>query len=367
MKIATTILKDGVAKAIKGASSNGSIPLTSKLGIKLSDGKLRFLTTDAANTLCVIIDKVAGEDVDITVDADLFAKLISKLTCETVELKVDNGALVVVGNGTHKIEIEADENGDVIFPDIATTFEGDTFGNVKLTSVLNVYNINKAALSKNNEDNIELTGYMCTPDRVISTNGSILTSNSIPLFGCEDSLLIPAQLMFLLTLNDVEDIALYKHADGSLYFVTDNLVVKGTELTNKEEYPVEDILEYFDIECESTCGLPKEFLLSVIDRLMLFVKDYDKNCAKFTFTRVGLKVSSMSGSSDETIKYVSSENFSDFSCEVNIPALKQIVSSTPTDTVHLGYGDDSVLIIKEGKVTHILSLGSEDEEDYDYE
>lgn len=365
MKIATTILKDAVAKSIKGASNNGSLPLTTKMGIKLSNGKLKLLTTDMTNTLCVIIDKVSGDDADITVDADLFAKLISKLTCESVEMTVDKGALVVVGNGTHKIEIEADENGDVIFPDVKIP-EDDSAEIVKLTSINNVYNINKASLLKSDDDRIELTGYMCT-DRVISTNGSILTSNNIPLFGKDEEFLISPQMMLLLTLNDVEDIKMYHNDGGELLFVTDNVVVAGTELMGKEDYPVEDILEYFDIEPKSTCKVPKDLLLSVLDRLMLFVKDYDRNCANFTFNRTGIKISSQSGSSDETIRYVESENFEDFSCVVNIPALKQLVSATPSDNISIGYGDESVLIIKEGNVTQILSLGEDDDTEYESE
>lgn len=365
MKISTPILKDAVAKAVKGSSNNGRIPLTSKMGIKLSDGKLRLLTTDATNNMCVIIDKVVGADVDITVDAELFSKLISKLTCESVEMKVDGGALVVVGNGTHKIGIDSDDDGNVIFPDIRTEFDGEP-KIVKLTYIMNAYNVNKASLSKEEDDRIELTGYMCT-DRVISTNGSILTSNNISLFGKDESYLISPNMMFLLTLCDTEDIKLYVAEDGTLNFVTDNLIISGKELINKEEYPLEDILEYFNIEPESTCKVPKELFLSVIDRLMLFVQPFDKNCANFTFSRVGIKISSQSGSSDETIKYVESKNFKDFSCEVNIPALKQLVTATPSDTISIGYGDESVLIFKEGNITQVLSLGEDDDSEVEYE
>ena len=46
--------KEAVNKAIKGAGFNNLIPITSMIGIKLSDGKLRLLTTDMTNTLCII-------------------------------------------------------------------------------------------------------------------------------------------------------------------------------------------------------------------------------------------------------------------------------------------------------------------------
>ena len=363
MKISTTILKDAVAKSIKGSSNNNNLPLTSMIGIKLSGGKLRLLSTDMVNTLCVIIDKVAGDDVDITVSADLFSKLISKVTSESVEMTVNDGVLNVKANGSYKIPIVSDENGDVSFPDITVDTTLLAPVNVKLTSILNVFNINRASLL----DSVDspLGGYMCTNEAVISTNGGILTSNKLRLFG-DDDLLIPPQMMYLLTLNDVEDITMY--TDGNtLYFVTDNLIVAGSELSGKEEYPVEDIADYFNIEFNSSCKVPRELLLSVIDRLMLFISSFDKNCATFTFTRTGINISSKAGSSDELIRYVGSENFKEFSCEVNIPAFKKLVSASPLDTITLYYGDDSVIAIKDGNVSQILALGSDDEIEYEEE
>ena len=94
MKVVTSRMKEAVNKSIKGAGFNNLIPITSMIGIKLSDGKLRLLTTDMTNTLCIIIDKVAGDDMDITVDADKFGKLIAKTTSEDIDLSVKDDILM---------------------------------------------------------------------------------------------------------------------------------------------------------------------------------------------------------------------------------------------------------------------------------
>lgn len=360
MKIATSSLKDAVTKSIKGVNNNNNLPLTSLIGIKLSGGKLRFLSTDMVNKLCVIVDKVAGDDIDITVSAELFSKLISKLTCESVEMTVTDDVLVVRGNGTYKIPLIADENGLVSFPDIDYPAEDVEGYGVKLTSIMNVYNINSASLSKD-LDNPCLTGYYCS-DRVVSTNGSILTSNNIELFG-KMSLLVSPQMMYLLTLNDSEDIKFYND-NGRLYFITDTVVVCGSELAGKEDYPVEAIAEYFSTEFPSTCKVPRELMLSVLDRLALFIESYDHNCATFTFGRTGIIIKSNKGSSEEVIRYVASENFADFSCIVNIPAIRQLIKANPSDTLTFKYGDDSVLELVEGNVSQIVALGDDDDTDY---
>ena len=110
MKVVTSRMKEAVNKAIKGAGFNNLIPITSMIGIKLSAGKLRLLTTDMTNTLCIIIDKVSGVDMDITVDADKFGKLISKTTSEDIELLVIDDVLSIKANGTYKIPLISDED-----------------------------------------------------------------------------------------------------------------------------------------------------------------------------------------------------------------------------------------------------------------
>ena len=97
MKVSSTRFKEAVNKAIKGAGFNNLIPLTSMIGIKLSNGKLNFLTTDASNNLCVIVDKVAGDDMNITVDAEKFGKLISKYATEVIVVKKKNRQAIIDG------------------------------------------------------------------------------------------------------------------------------------------------------------------------------------------------------------------------------------------------------------------------------
>ena len=53
---------------------------------------------------------------------------------------------------------------------------------VLLTSILSVYNINKASLS-DDMSTPHLTGYYCDEDTSISADGESITFNNISLFG----------------------------------------------------------------------------------------------------------------------------------------------------------------------------------------
>ena len=53
--IKTTTLQEMIAKAIKGASNNKLIPLTSLMAIEVKDKVLTLTTTDATNYLYITI------------------------------------------------------------------------------------------------------------------------------------------------------------------------------------------------------------------------------------------------------------------------------------------------------------------------
>ena len=351
MKVVSSRMKDAVNKAIKGAGFNNLIPITSMIGIKLSDGKLRLLTTDMTNTLCIIIDKVSGEDMDITVDADKFGKLIAKTTSEDIDLSVKDDILYVKANGTYKIPLISDEEGLVTFPALTET-KGKTT-NVKLTSIMQAYNINKSALAKTLE-NPALTGYYCG-DMVISTDANVITFNNFKMFEQDEPLLISPQLMQLLTLNKQEDIKLI--ADKTLLtFIADDMVVQGAVMEGIEDFPANDVKAYLDEAFTSSCKVPKDLLLATLDRLALFIEPYDKNGAYFTFGRKGINIHSKKDASTEVINYVESKDFEPFVCCVDIPMLKEQLQANPDDTVKICYGNENALKIESGKVTQVIAL-----------
>lgn len=360
MKVVTSRMKEAVNKAIKGAGFNNLIPITSMIGIKLSDGKLRLLTTDMTNTLCIIIDKVAGDDMDITVDADKFGKLIAKTTSEDIDLSVKDDVLFVKANGTYKIPLISDEEGLISFPDVTRDYSTppEKWTGVKLSSIMQAYNINKSALAKTLE-NPALTGYYCG-DTVISTDANVITFNGFKMFAWDFPVLISAQQMALISLFKEEDIKVTCDPER-IIFVTDTQIVEGSLMEGVEDFPANEVNAYLDEAFTSSCKVPKDLLLSVLDRLALFIEPYDKNGAYFTFGRKGINIHSKKDASTETINYVESKNFAPFVCCVDIPMLKEQLQANPDDTVKICYGNENALKIESGKVTQVIAL-LEDEE-----
>ena len=82
------LLQSMVAKAVKGASCNKMIPLTSLMAIQCKENKLTLITTDATNYLYITEDKIDAEDFYVVVPVEQFSKLISKMTCTSVKLSM---------------------------------------------------------------------------------------------------------------------------------------------------------------------------------------------------------------------------------------------------------------------------------------
>ena len=95
MKISTKLLQDMISKAIKGAGNNKMIPITSLLVIEVLANKLTLKTTDGSNYL-YISEMLEGDYAEFysIVNAEVFAKLVSKTTSEYIELLNETNFLI---------------------------------------------------------------------------------------------------------------------------------------------------------------------------------------------------------------------------------------------------------------------------------
>lgn len=355
MVIPTGKFQDMVARASKGASENKLLPITSMMAVELKDNILTLTTTDTANYLKVIADKVEGDDMYAVVSVDLFSKLIAKMTSESITIILTENSLQVKGNGTYNLPLETDEDGPVQYPSYNFNKNGEP-ETIHLTSIKNIQAINKAAVAKSLESPC-LCGYY-TGDRVITTDGDVICFNDMKLF--KEPALISQEMMNLLSLNTEEKINCWRDGENFL-FETPNVIIYGCAHDGMEVFPVEEISSYLDAEFGSMCKLPKILLQNVIDRLSLFIEPYDKNGAYFTFTKDGVKVHSKKSSSVEVIPYQESKDFSPFVCCVDIPLLREQINANPGETIEIWYGQDAAIKMTSGKVTQVISL-LEDEE-----
>ena len=353
----TSLLQTMVAKSMKGASCNKMIPITGLMAIQLKDHKLTLITTDATNYLYITEDKVDGEDFYVVVQADMFSKLVSKLTCENVTLVVADNTLNIKGNGNYKIELPLNEEGELIkYPDpLSRDTSLEDAGEINLSTVRLVLNTSKAALATSLEVPC-YTGYYAG-DKIVSTDTYKICGIDIQLF--DVPALISAETMDLLDVFVDEKIQVLR-ANNTIAFVTPSSTVYGKLMDNIEDYQIDAISGLLDQEFDSFCKISKAELLRLLDRLSLFVSPYDKNGIYLTFTQNGLQIESKQANSSEVIGYVESSNFKPFTCCIDIEMLHSQVKANTSDSIEIHYGEENAIKLAEGNTTQIIALLDDD-------
>lgn len=358
MKIKTVVLKEMVSKAVKGAGNNKLLPLTSLICISGNDGVLTLTTFDGSNYLYITEKQEDAKDFYITVAVEQFSKFISKLTCESVELTVLDNALEVKGNGTYKIDIPLDENGDIIqYPNPLSDIElSNNPKQINLITIKTILNSCRSSLATTLEVPC-FTGYYCG-DTVIATNSDKIAGLNVRLF--DEDILVSAEMMTMLDVMTAEKID-FNIVDSWLVFSSSNCTIVGRAMDGIEDYPVEPITEFLETSFDSVCTVNKNTLLSLLDRIALFVGPYDDKAIRLTFTEAGLTIQSLQTNGVETIGYESQKEYQPFTCQIDIEYLLEEVKSVAGDLVEIHYGLDNAIKIVEGNMTIVIALMVEEE------
>ena len=355
--VGTELMKDVVARAIKGAGNNKLIPITSMMCIELKDGELTVITTDATNYLYIKEQHVAGDDFYVVVDANQFAKLVSKMTCENITMTIDEKlyTMKVKGNGNYTMELPLDEDGDPVkFPDAHAKCTNVVECN--RSTIMAILETIKPALAVTME-NPQYTAYYMG-DKVVATDSYKIASLAIPMFDIPK--LVSSEFLDLVAVMRTEKI-MVNLSDTDIVFETPDCTIFGKFVDGIDDFAIEPITNLIEQEFDSHCAVPKNDLLQMLDRLSLFVGTYDKNAVDLTFTNQGLQVSSKASSGVEILPYVNSENQVDFTCAVDIQMLVNEVKAIQNDLIEIYYGDDSSIKFVDGNITIVIAL-MEDEE-----
>lgn len=356
--INTLKLQEMVAKAVKGASNNKMLPITSLIAIQLQNNRLTLITCDASNYLYIREDGIEGDDFYAVVNVDTFSKLIARMTSDNITLELLDSSLQITGNGKYMIELPLDEEGNAIrYPDPLADNLKDTMPSttVNLSVIKSILTTCKPALAVTMEVPC-YTGYY-VGDNIVATDTYKICGMDIKLF--DEPKLINPEMMNLLDVMTDEQISV-TIKDNVLAFITPNCQVYGHTLEGIEDYAIAAINGLLNESFDSVCKLPKNVLLNLLDRLSLFVGVYDKNGIYLTFANNGLIVSSKATTGTETIEYVDSKNFKDFTCCIDIEMLKSQVKAQAGDIIELWYGKDNAIKLVDNNITSIIALLEDD-------
>lgn len=358
LRIKTPILKDVINKVIHASTNNKMVPLTSLLSIKVKNGMIYAVASDAVNYFEVSAECNATEDFEVVLKGDLFSKIVAKTTSEIITLDLNGNILTFTGNGTYKIELPLDEEGQPIkYPSYNDMGEVVDSGTIKLATIKSIILANKPALAITAEAPY-LMNYYCGENVVSADSFNICINKSAII---NTPVLLSPMALDLLSLFVAEDIN-YAYDGSRIAFTSATMKLYVKTQKGIESYPIDAILEYENQDSDSTCAVSKSVLLGVLDRLSLFISDFDVNGVYLNFTTEGVKITSKNNAGSETIPYTESKNFTPCVCLVSVDALKKQVNARSGDILYIQYGLPNALKFVDKDITHIVALLTDDDD-----
>ena len=151
-----------------------------------------------------------------------------------------------------------------------------------------------------------------------------------------------------------EDI-LVTTTDYDVVFTTGEDTVYAPIVEGIETFPVDAIETLVAQDFSSKCTVSRAAVLNLLDRLSLFVVPYDKQGIYLTFNEEGILFSSKKSSGQELIPYITSNNFSPYSCCINIEMLRSQIACQDLDAVELYYGSEVAIKMVSGNKGKVVA------------
>jgi DNA polymerase III sliding clamp (beta) subunit (PCNA family) len=140
-------LQEVCSKILSAVDTNKLSVLTETLAIYTDKQFLYLAVTNREYYVRVKLDIQDEIEFNATVAADLFLKLISKITTETVEFNITDNYLIIIGNGTYKLPMIYEGSELLKLPKISINNIISSF-TIDTSTLYSIMNYNSKELSK---------------------------------------------------------------------------------------------------------------------------------------------------------------------------------------------------------------------------
>jgi len=367
MIINTESIKQVSNKILNALDTSEHTILTDTLEIIAKDKCLYFNVTNKEYYVSITVPITADDEFHATVNANMFLKLISQITTETVALSVSDKVLVVEGNGKFKIPLMLAFDKLMELPELTIDVVTQSFdiSNDILTSITN---FNSREIAGNAYNNIMMKSYYIDDKGCITyMSGAcinsftlekpiklVLGSKIVKLF----KLFTDENIHFELGFNQLgENVQTSIRLQDSLVKViattysTDGLVTK---------FPVDEIRSSASKIQPYNTALNRNELAQALNRFMIF-SNYDVNDSECSFSFVDdtLTIENKTGDS-EVIKLSNSINGS-YKTNLDIFDLKAIIDTSKDQLLSISFGADTIegekyksVVITRGNICNLL-------------
>lgn len=366
MIIDTKKLKSVSSKILSAVDSNELSVVTETLQLKTLNNNLYLEVTNAEYFASICLDVSTTEIFYATVNANLFLKLISQITTESIELSTNDTSLIVKGNGTYKLPLIFDGDKLLELPEIE--INNPTKNLVISSEILNsilTYNskeLTRGTISKP----VQKLYYMDDSGAITFTTGACVNEFTLsePL-----KILLNSRIVKLFKLFKDEDVNVTLGFDSltnnmiqtKIRFESHDTVITAVLPSNDSlinSVPVSAIRGMADDIYAYSVVVNRDALLQTISRLLLFNtigKEVIKPYSTFEFYSDSVIVWDIDKQNSEKVNYCNSDtNLQSYKAVLDLMDLKSILETSNEQYITLNFGNGRAFVIAKGKIKNII-------------
>jgi len=368
MIIRTELLQDSCAKILNAVDSNVLSAVTETLEIKAANNVFVMAVTNREYFVEIKMDIEVPDEFHATVNANLFLKLIAKVTSETIELTTNGNSLHIKCNGDYKIPLIYDGEGLMELPriNIENVTESIDVDSSVLRSIVN-YNskeLQKGTISKP----IQRLYYIDKDGAITFTTGACINKFDIDL---TSKLLLNDKLVKLFKLfKDTKVKMTVGHnvisADVMatvVSFEAPNITI--TAALNCDDsmvinFPVDGIRGRANTVYPYSMSINKDLLIQAIDRLMLFSQaasksDLSLSIIKMEFGPNAVTLSDRMDVNREDVPYNKEvEGLDMYKALIDSTDLTKTLMSCTNQLATMSFGNSQAVVLSEGMIKWVI-------------
>lgn len=362
-------IQNACSKILAAVDSNALSAVTETLQLSTEGKNLYISVTNKEYYAQVKIEMSEPMDFKATVNAQLFLKLVSQITTETIELTIQDSALVLKGNGTYKLPLifEGDKLMELPQITIDNPTVNFTIDSNILLSILN-YNskeLNKGIISKpiqkmyyvDNEGAITFTTGACVNNFQLQQPVKLLLNDRlVKLF----KLFKGEQVDFTLGYDSISDDVI----QTKVKFKSDNIIITAVlscDDTMLQQFPVNAVRGRANADYPYSVNINKDQLIQTINRLLLFTaatgaKDIINPYSTFEFMKDRVVIWDTNHENYEEVFYSNTKcNIEDkYVAMFDFKDLKITLENCTEQYVALNFGDETALVVVRGNVKVVV-------------
>lgn len=345
------------------------------LQLKTINNMLYLRISNSEYYASIKLDIEYPEELNATVNAPLFLKLINQITTEDVDLSLTERYLIVKGNGKYKLPLifvneSMRELSEIAIKNVTSSMD------ISSDILLNILQYNSKEFNKGFIYNESQKMYY------IDEKGCITYTTG----ACVNKFDLEKPIKILLSQKIVKLFKLFKNEN--IHFTLGYDALSNDIIQTKVKFETSDISITAIIACDdkllnsvpvnSIRGLADNILpfnvsisridlLNTINRLMLFdpMGDNKSNIKtsmnKLVFSPDRVTIYDVEGNNNEEIKYseIPEGKSVNYECLVNLDDVKITLESFNDPYIYLSFGEGRALIISRNNIKNIIALGVE--------